>query len=226
MLAVSNPQMQRLSSKNVPLATSLVLASALACGMVLVRVYLTHSLHHAGLIWNLLLAWVPLLWSLKVDALYTQRARRWRFVLPGLLWLIFLPNAPYLITDFIHLRVFGPWLVWYDLCLLALFAWTGSFLAIGSLRIMHRVAEAWWGRVIGWMLILSCIGLCGVGIYLGRFLRWNSWDLLFAADEIVLDLVTRLADPHQRVFVIGTSLLFAAWTFIGYLTFALHDRRF
>lgn len=106
----------------------LACASALALGLLAGRAYLSQSRHYSFLVWNLLLAWVPYLISLGMAAAWHLRPRAgWRLALPGALWLIFLPNAPYLVTDFVHLRSLKPIPLWYDIGMLASFAWAGAF---------------------------------------------------------------------------------------------------
>ncbi len=204
----------------------LALSSALAVGVLLVRVYISRLPTFWFLVWNLWLAWIPYLCALGV-VFFHRRDRRawWMLVLPGCAWLIFLPNAPYIITDLWHLDARPRVPMWYDIGMLATFAWTGWFLGLASLRMMQEIVETFVGRIVGWSFVLATLGLSGLGIYLGRFLKWNSWDLLFRPQSVVADIVTRLAHPFQYPQAFGVTLLFAAFLLVTYLTFVSVEQR-
>jgi uncharacterized membrane protein len=199
----------------------LILSTGLAILIYLGRVYQSRSLYvHANLIWNLFLAWLPYIFSFSAAAINRLFPRQWWLLLvPGGLWLIFFPNAPYIVTDFLHLeeRPFVP--LWYDILLIATFAWTGIFLAVSSMRTMQLLIKRYLGWIVSWLFVGGALGLGGLGIYLGRFQRWNTWDLFFHPRGILADIATRMINPtdHLRFFVF--SLLFTAFLFVCYLTF-------
>ena len=198
-----------------PILLSSLLAISLSAG----RVYRSHTATYVFLVWNLFLAWIPYLISLWAGHCHRRQPRRWGYlVIPGMLWLVFFPNAPYIITDFWHLRERAPIPLWYDVGLLSVFAWTGLFLAVFSLRTMHRLVRHHVGPVLSWLFVTIVLGLGGLGVYMGRFLRWNSWDLLLRPRVVLSDVAIRLTDPwnHPRTF--GVTFLFAAILFISYLT--------
>jgi uncharacterized membrane protein len=185
----------------------------------LMEVSISQALIYAFLAWNLILAWIPYLSSLWAARLYLRHPGRWwPLVVPGVLWLLFFPNAPYIVTDFLHLRERAPIPIWYDIGLLMAFAWSGLFLGIFSLRTMQRLVQAFLGRAAGWLFALGSLALGGLGIYIGRFLRWNSWDLLLHPSDVVTDVALRLADPWNHPGALGVTLLFAAFLLVCYLT--------
>jgi uncharacterized membrane protein len=195
------------------------LSSLLAISLFAGRVYRSYTATYAFLVWNLFLAWIPYLISLWADHCHRRYRRRWEcLVIPGVLWLVFFPNAPYIITDFWHLRERAPIPLWYDVGLLSVFAWTGLFLAVFSLRTMHRLVRHHVGPILSWLFVTVVLGLGGLGVYMGRFLRWNSWDLLLRPRVVLSDVAIRLTDPwnHPRTF--GVTFLFAAILFVSYLT--------
>jgi uncharacterized membrane protein len=197
----------------------IVLSSLLASVLFVGRVYRSHTLDYRFLGWNLILAWIPYLAALWATRVHRQFPRRWwMLVIPGLLWLAFFPNAPYIVTDFWHLQERPPVPIWYDIGMLAAFAWTGLFLAVYSLRAMQKLVQHYLGSILGWLFTLTVLGLGGLGVYLGRFLRWNSWDLILHPKSVLSDVAVRLADPlsHPRTF--GVTFLFAAILLICYLT--------
>jgi uncharacterized membrane protein len=145
--------------------------------------------------------------------------RWWLLIIPAIIWLAFFPNAPYIMTDFFHLMPRPTIPLWYDILLLVSFSWTGLFLAVASLRTMQVLVNAYLGNVIGWLFVALALGLGGMGIYLGRFERWNSWDLISHPHSIVLDIVTRLTDPLENLRFFIFTLLFSSLLWVCYLMF-------
>jgi uncharacterized membrane protein len=172
------------------------------------------------LLLNLALAWVPYLLSLSLVALSQRRETRplaWWSALA--LWAIFFPNAPYLITDWLYLPSFADEL-WYSIGLFMAFSLSGLLLSIISLYLVHGALRIRWGRVeaglaIGVMFILS-----GVGIFLGRFLRLNSWDLFTNPKKVVDELAMRASRPEAHVNPLAFSLGFALLLAVCYGVFA------
>lgn len=205
-----------------PLALSTMLAFTLYAG----RVYISHNGQLRFLIWNLFLAWLPYLSSLWIVSLHRRNPDRWWYLLiPGALWLIFLPNAPYIITDLWHLDNRPPVPMWYDIGLLATFAWTGLFLAVASLNTIQNIVREYLGGFLSWLFAFGVMGLSGLGIYLGRFLNWNSWDLITSPQDVFADIITRLIHPIHYAQTYGVTLLFAAFFLVCYLMFASIEHR-
>jgi uncharacterized membrane protein len=185
-----------------------------------VRVLQSYTFAYANLIWNLFLAWLPFLFSLSAAALYASHSeRRWIIVVPGFLWLLFFPNAPYIITDFLHLKERPGIPVWYDILMLAAFAWTGFFLAIASLRTMQLLVKNYFGWFLSWLFAGAALTLAGIGIYLGRFSRWNSWDIFFSPKEILSDVAVRVVNPLSNLGFYGFTSIITAFLIICYLMF-------
>ncbi len=171
------------------------------------------------LLWNLFLAWLPLVFA----ALAVMAARRSLLLalLPAMAWLIFLPNAPYLVTDLMHLARDSRVPVLFDAVMLFSFALCGLALGLVSLRWMQGVVARRWGRWQGWLFAATALGAAGFGIYLGRYVRWNSWDLLTQPSPLLQDVFARLASPLDHWHTWAMSLLFAGLLFFAYLLF--HD---
>jgi hypothetical protein len=115
----------------------------------------------------------------------------------------FFPNAPYLLTDFNHLQYRPPIPLWFDILLLATFAWTGLFLAVASLRAMQSLVKEYVGGLGSWAFVVIAASLSSLGVYLGRFLRLNSWDLLLQPFNILEAVLRRLVDPLSHLGFIG-----------------------
>nr|WP_052294966.1 DUF1361 domain-containing protein [Oscillochloris trichoides] len=211
--------MRQLPMIHTRLAESLFYPSAAASGFVLILVIgqtLMLGDFVAGfLIWNLILAWIPYVMAMWAEA--SAQRSLWRAILPGIAWLLFLPNAPYLLTDLIHLERFG-FVWWYDLGMLIALAWSGALLGVASLFIMQRIVRERLGTFMSWVFVLTSCGLNGIGIYVGRFLRWNSWDILFNPNWLISDTLYLLNTPAYYPQMIGVSGLFAGFLALGYLT--------
>lgn len=198
---------------------ALAFASTVGVMLTLLRVEWSCSIRYLLLVWNLFLAWLPLLFA---RAVY-RRCRRgefksWQTGALAALWLLFLPNAPYIFTDLIHLKTSFVGHFWVDLSLFLLVALTGFMLGFMSLYLMQSVVAQRWGQVAGWGLIAAATGLSGFGIYLGRILRWNSWDALIHPLQLTGSVghwaVHPLANPGVNL---AFPALFALFLFLGYV---------
>jgi len=194
----------------------LLLCSMLSMSMLLCRLLQSKSPVYIFLAWNLLLAWIPLLASSA--AVRRLRRNRWGLIGVALLavWLTFFPNAPYLLTDFVHLRPRRLVPLWYDIAMLASFAWTGMLLAVTSLQQVHRLVRARNNPRAGWLLVGVATTFAGAGVYVGRFLRWNSWDLAMRPAALVADVSSRFAHPLSNPRAWGVTLVFGALLFAVY----------
>ncbi len=194
------------------------ISCAMSLGMVFVRVDYTDSLRYMWLIWNLFLALIP--FAISSFMLSHPRTVRpgWIFGLALALWLLFFPNAPYVITDFIHLRPSGVPL-WYDLLLIMSFAWNGLLFGLISLSDMQEMIRRKFGSVQAWVFVGATLLLTGFGIYLGRFLRWNSWDLFTNPAALFSDIADRVLNPLEHLPTYTFTFGFAAFLLLAYLVF-------
>lgn len=207
-------------------AWSLVLVSALACGMLVARVGWSGRRTFLFLGWNLVLAWVPYTVSLVHARLARGPQRRWGLLAAATaIWLAFFPNAPYLVTDLVHLKPRPPVPHWYDVGMLATFAWAGIFLAVYSLRNVHRAVERHVGSVAGWLFVGTTAGLAGLGAYMGRFLRWNSWDLAYRPHQLAPEFARRAIQPLEHPRLYGFSLVVGALLFACYVAVTAGARK-
>ena len=196
---------------------ALVLASALSCGLAAVRKFYVGKIAYGFFFWNLILAWIPLVASLVFYRFASRQSRRWvAMTAIGVVWFLFFPNAPYIVTDIVHLRERPPVPYWYDIIAMMAFAQTGLFLGYLSLYLMQEVVRAWLGRWAGWVFALAMLGLSAFGIYLGRFLRWNSWDALTDPIDTITN-AARIADPRHSPQALAFSATFFAFSLVCYL---------
>jgi uncharacterized membrane protein len=165
--------------------------------LVLLRAAWTGQFSFGFLPWNLFLAWLPLLMStgLRPGRPWTDK---WNLMVLGL-WLLFFPNAPYLITDLLHFSPRPPVPSWYDILLLFSAAWTGLLLGLLSLaRVERHLLDLWSGPRVA-VIMTFLLFLSAYGIYLGRVLRWNSWDLFTSPLSILQDTAMRVRHPLHHL---------------------------
>jgi uncharacterized membrane protein len=164
------------------------------------------------LIWNLFLAWIPVFFAAGFAVV--QR-RIWLLPL-GLGWLAFLPNSPYLVTDLIHLAEGVE--LWRHVLQYGFAAWTGIMLGVVSMRLIHERIDREFGAALGWTAVIVSAGLCAIGVVIGRFQRWNSWDLVTQPDAVVATTIDWVRSPFAYVQSTGVALAVAAFFGLAYLT--------
>lgn len=156
----------------------LIFIIILAIVLNISRIILFGSSSFVWLFWNLFLAIVPfVISSYLLDKERMHSLSKWSFYLLGFLWLIFIPNAPYIITDLIHIGVVRSVPVLYDAFLLFGIAWVGLYLGLNSIYHIDQILANRYKDIIREVLIFFIILFISFGIYIGRFLRFNSWDI-------------------------------------------------
>ncbi len=206
---------ERLETLSSRLKLNLLLgASALfSVAMIAVRVYASGSESYIFLIWNLFLAVIPFAIS---SLLVRTRPSALVFYPLAALWLLFFPNAPYVLTDFIHLRHHDvP--IWYDLILFSSFAWNGLMLGFVSLSDMQGLVRQKFNAVTSWLFATAALVLGSFGIYLGRFLEWNSWDVVTEPRQLAGDILERVSNPLAHLGTYAFTLLMTVFLLLAYL---------
>lgn len=196
------------------------LCSVLCLALLGARWMVAGHFAYRFLLWNLFLAWLPWLFGAALSRAPSHRGRGHRLLPHFGAWLLFLPNAPYLVTDLLHLKERPGIPLWFDAALLFAFGWTGCLLGFLSLTVVHARIDAWLGKLAGWSFVLAVSLLTGFGIYLGRFLRWNSWDVLVRPHGLFSDVLCRLANPSGHPRTAAVTLLFAAFFVAAYTAFS------
>ena len=220
------------------LVVVLALSSLAGLAMLAFRMGYGGTWGYRSLPWDLFLAWLPVPLAVAVVRAQDRDGRQhWlRMLVPACGWLLFFPNAPYLVTQFMHLHpsygVFegplpdavlrfspgGSIPLWFDVLMLATFAWTGLLLGFLSLHLVHRAAARLAGPVAGWAMVVVGLGLCAFGISLGRFERWNSWDVVVQPFALFPDVAARLAHPLSHPRTSAVTVGFAAFLLLAYLS--------
>jgi uncharacterized membrane protein len=198
------------------LIAALAAASALSVAALLVEIHQTGSSFYRFLVWNLFLAWVALAAALACRILARQRIYGLA-IGAGVIWLLFFPNAPYMLTDYIHIRESPvPTPLWWDALMLSSFVWTALMLGFLSLYLMQDVWRAGIGRFGSWVLAALALGVGSFGVYLGRFVRLNSWDALLHPRSVAHIIAAQLENPVEQPRLIGVIGLLTGFMLIAY----------
>lgn len=185
------------------------------------RALISQTFRYDFVLGNLALAWLGLAFSwLLVQQLKKRRWLSWQNLGLTALWLIFLPDTWYVLTDFLHVRPTGEVSELYDIVLMSILVVCGFVLGFASLFLVHKELSRRLSAQKSALLIALVIFLSSFAIYLGRVLRWNSWDVIANPGGLVLNVSDRIIDPlgHQRAlnitglfFVLICSIYFALW---------------
>jgi len=179
-----------------------------AVGMVLFRHHWVSRATYDFLLWNLFLAWVPMAPALLARRLERLPHRRWTIPLALMAWLAFFPNAPYILTDLMHLRGTGGAPLWLDTLMVGSVALTGLFVGLASLRLAHGVvARARGSAWQGWAFATLASFGAGFGVYLGRFVRLNSWDIVTRPGDVFAHAVQTLTVDRAIAFTLMVGAL-------------------
>lgn len=183
--------------------------------MVLVfsRVIYSGTFMYLFLVWNLFLALLPVYFSLKAR----EAKQSFKLLVYSCAWLLFFPNSMYIVTDLFHLSHRPPVQLWYDLLLLFSTAVNGVVLGFLSLSNMEEVFSKYRVGVHRRIIVFCLMLLCGYGIYLGRFERWNSWDLIFQPYWLLYDIASDIIHPYRNKDVWALTLLFGTWMYLLYI---------
>lgn len=194
------------------------LSCALSVGLYLLRVGASGSYRYWYLIWNLLLACVPLVLSIWLAyRLRTQRWLRWENIALTVGWLVFLPNSFYLMTDLIHLTATGEINILFDAVMFGSFIFNAYVAGYLSVLFVHRRLERSIGEGKSMLAILGVFLLCGVAIYMGRVLRWNSWDLVMNPAGVLFDVSEGVVNPLAAAQMIFVTSLFTLCISVVYM---------
>lgn len=208
-------------SKRFQLTLLLALMSVFCFSLSVFRFYFSETKTFLFLNWNLFLAFIP--WLATNLIILSKRLQNNKVVLILVLaiWLLFFPNAPYILTDLFHLRVRSSIPIWYDLVVILSFAWTGLTFGFLSLVDIESLASKYMNArlVRGIMFVLLFAG--GFGIYLGRYLRWNSWDILNNPLSMLSEIGERFIDPFSHPRTWGMTILFGILLNMMFWTFKL-----
>lgn len=186
----------------------LAIVSLLATALYILRILITRDLGFLFLNWNLFLAWVPLLfikWVWQQEK--ASQSPIWLLFSYLTIWLLFFPNAPYIITDLMHLRAVPDHMVWFDALMIFTFALAGFLTGLYSIRIVHRILSHRWNSTFAWVVVGMSMFMSGFGVFLGRYGRWNSWDIVTQPGALARGIFKSAQDPFAVKHTLSFSLV-------------------
>lgn len=192
------------------------LLSGVGLVLVLFRQFIPTDKPMMFLLWNLFLALLPLAFSTLILRAQRENSPRYMHLTLSFLWLVFFPNAPYMLTDYIHLTYGDQHYFWLDFLTLTYFAFFAFVTAVISLKDLEKYLTGYMSIELTRLVILLICILSGIGIYLGRDLRFNSWDVLVKPRELIHVSLSRMSDPLQDIYT------WTAATLISFLLFGLY----
>jgi uncharacterized membrane protein len=205
--------------------------STLCLVLSVIRVFASATPTFLFLNWNLFLAFIP--WALSSLLNIYPKLQEKKLAVITLLgtWLLFFPNAPYILTDLFHLKHVVSMPMWFDLLLILSFAWVGLLFGFMSLWDIEKILNRYLikSRLKGLLRyrfsvpifssVLLFIG--SFGIYLGRYLRWNSWDIIAEPFALIYDIGDRFVNPFEHPRTWGVTLLMGLFLNLVYWSLRL-----
>ncbi|WP_336964411.1 DUF1361 domain-containing protein [Chryseobacterium contaminans] len=197
----------------------LVFMTLFCISLSLFRYYITETKVFFFLNWNLFLAWVPLWLSSIIMAFHIKSKLSIAMIM--IVWILFFPNSPYILTDLFHLKVRNTIPIWYDLIVILSYAWTGLICGFLSLIDIEKLLSGYSNEKTINGIVVLFLFMSSFGVYLGRFLRWNSWDILNNPFGLFNDIVVRFIYPLEYTKTWGVTLLMGIMLNFMYFTFKL-----
>jgi uncharacterized membrane protein len=183
----------------------LILMTLFCFGLSIFRYYMSDTKVFFFLNWNLFLAWIPLMISSFL--LIFNIKSKISIIFAIIIWILFFPNSPYILTDLFHLKARNSVPIWYDLIVILSFAWAGLMCGFISLLDIEKLLSTYFKRTAINMITIFFLFLSSFGVYLGRFLRWNSWDILNNPFGLFNDITDRFINPLEHTKTWGVTIL-------------------
>jgi len=183
----------------------------------MIRLKITHSFFYIFLVWNLFLAVIPFSISSYLKSKKYISIKKLIFGFGN--WLLFLPNAPYLVTDLIHLRLSHIYIIWFDAIMILSFAICGLSLFYFSVKDMVQLLRPFLKRKYLNLLLISLCFMTSFGVYIGRFLRYNSWEIISQPLNLLNDIFEIIIFPSQHYGAWLFTFGFGFFLWLGFLMF-------
>lgn len=164
-----------------------------------VRIFYTGTITFITLEWNLFLAFIPYFITQWLGKRPSLLRNKWKFVSIFFTWLVFIPNSFYILTDLFHLQENNNAPLWFDLMLILSFAWNGLLAGILSVRQMEKITQVLWKNKHELLFLYPVMLLNALGIYIGRYLRYNSWDIITNPFDLVMDIFDMMFHPLNYI---------------------------
>jgi uncharacterized membrane protein len=196
----------------------LLLSAGFSCILLLIRMVVTGWIEYIFLPWNLFLGFVPYLITRWMTTNVSILEYRLKSLLLLVIWLLFIPNAFYIITDLFHFTQVRSAPKWFDLLLIFSFAWNGLVAGMLSIQKMELVLKFILNKTLSIPFMFLIMWLCGLGIYIGRYLRFNSWDVVTNPFSLAGELIGLLIHPFQNSIAWGMTGCYAVFMTLAYYT--------
>ena len=195
----------------------LSISMTLSIVLLMIRMKITHSFFFLFLVWNLFLAVIP--FGISTYLVSLPKLNKIGLFLWFCVWLLFLPNAPYIVTDLIHLRMSYSNLIWLDILIVSSFAYNGLLLFYLSILDMKQILQPYLTKTIISYSLTAILFLSSFGVYLGRFLRYNSWEIISNPKYLFVDIINMLTQPFANKEAWLFTILFGSFLSVGFLIF-------
>lgn len=201
-----------------PTFRPLIILTILAVVFNVGKVLLSGRITELYLSWNIFLGLLPLAVSgLLVSYAARPKAHILVLVFGGLVWLALFPNAPYLLTDFMHVRDGGTVFLWYNILMFFAAAWACLLAGFYSLEQIQTLLRKYMTQVQTWIILVGIFAISSFGIYIGRFLRWNSWDVVINPQYVIHDAWIVLTQPHRHYDELLFTSIFFVFMLVSYI---------
>ncbi|RYF87226.1 MAG: DUF1361 domain-containing protein [Chitinophagaceae bacterium] len=195
----------------------LIVSCLFSIALTTIRIVYTNNWRFAGLCWNLFLALVPYLISRYAIRRPACIESKTKFFAVFVAWLLFLPNSFYIITDLFHLEISYRIPLWFDLALIFSFAWNGILLGVVSIWQMEKMLQLHFPSMREWQFVYPLMLLNAFGVYIGRYLRYNSWDVIANPFQLTEDIFYLLIHPVRNRFDWSMILCYTVFMTLIYL---------
>ncbi len=203
--------------KRLNILTLLTLSLSFSILLLIIRMQITETRYFLFLIWNIFLAFIP--YAITTYLISLKTTNRFLVITSLSIWLLFLPNAPYIVTDLLHLKYSSSKVLWLDVLMIFSFAVNGLMLFYYSIKDCKIILKQYFNNTLVEFIIISILFLSSFGMYLGRFLRYNSWEILNNPSQIISDIVSIVIQPKAHYNAWLFTLCFGVALSIGYLLF-------
>lgn len=210
-------RLKKLNRLNISIL--LLIMTLFSLGLSILRFIITDTKVFLFMNWNLFLAFLP--WLISSVIIYKGVNNKFYLILLILSWLLLFPNSPYILTDLFHLRLRASAPLWYDLIVLLSFAWTGLSYGFFSLMDIEVLFSKHMNKKVITVISSLFLFICSFGIYLGRFLRWNSWDIISNPFGLFNDIIDRVINPFDYPGTWGMTILLGMLLNLMYFTFKI-----
>jgi len=197
----------------------LLISSAFSLLLLGMRILITGHITYAFLGWNLFLAFVPYYISGWLNRHFKTIKNRIKLILIILAWLLFMPNSFYILTDLFHLGDMASGHQWFDLTMILSFAWNGILFGIVSMLRMESLLKTAKGKITSGIVICMVMWLNAFGVYIGRYLRFNSWDVITNPFSLFGEIFGIIFNPYDHKYVWAMTTCFSFFMVILYYSF-------